>query len=42
MHGRLPGIYGAFHYYAHYDLEVAREKLEGRLEKEVIPMTQVA
>ena len=27
---------------AHYDLETAREKLEGRLEKEVIPMTQVA
>ncbi len=27
---------------AHYDLEIARERLEGRLEKEVTPMTQVA
>ena len=27
---------------AHYDLEIAREKLEGRLDKEVTPMTQVA
>ena len=27
---------------AHYDLEIAKVKLEGRLEKEVIPMNQVA
>src|SRR5208337_4890961 len=27
---------------AHYDLEIARERLEGKLEKEVTPMTQVA
>ncbi len=27
---------------AHYDLEMARERLEGRLEKEVTPMTRVA
>ncbi|SPF36499.1 Plasmid maintenance system antidote protein, XRE family (fragment) [Syntrophobacter sp. SbD1] len=27
---------------ARYDLEIARERLEGRLEKEVTPMTQVA
>jgi addiction module HigA family antidote len=27
---------------AHYDLEIAKEKLEGRLEKEVTPMNQVA
>ncbi|MGA2404971.1 MAG: HigA family addiction module antitoxin [Syntrophobacteraceae bacterium] len=27
---------------AHYDLEIARARLEGRLEKEVTPMTQVA
>ena len=27
---------------AHYDLEIARDKLGGRLEKEVTPMTQVA
>ncbi len=27
---------------AHYDLEIARERLEGRLEKEVTPMNMVA
>ncbi len=27
---------------AHYDLEIAKERLEGRLEKEVTPMTEVA
>src|SRR5208337_277084 len=27
---------------AHYDLEIAKERLEGRLEKEITPMTQVA
>ncbi len=27
---------------AHYDLEIAREKLEGRLEQEVTPMNEVA
>ena len=27
---------------AYYDLEIARERLEGKLEKEVTPMTQVA
>jgi antitoxin HigA-1 len=27
---------------AHYDLEVAREQLEGKLEREVTPMPQVA
>jgi addiction module HigA family antidote len=27
---------------AHYDLEIAKERLQGRLEKEVTPMTQVA
>jgi addiction module HigA family antidote len=27
---------------AHYDLEIAKERLEGRLEKEVTPMTHVA
>jgi antitoxin HigA-1 len=27
---------------AHYDLEIANERLEGRLEKEVTPMTGVA
>jgi len=27
---------------AHYDLEIAKEKLAGRLEKEVTPMNQVA
>ncbi len=27
---------------AHYDLEIAKERLEGRLEKEVTPMTRVA
>jgi antitoxin HigA-1 len=27
---------------AHYDLKIAKEKLEGRLEKEVTPMTRVA
>ncbi len=27
---------------AHYDLEIAKERLEGRLEKEVTPMPRVA
>ena len=27
---------------AHYDLEIAKERLKGKLEKEVTPMTQVA
>lgn len=27
---------------AHYDLEIARQRLEGRLEKEVTPMSMVA